>query len=443
MGGNWTNTGFNQNVATTVSSINVPNSDNSQGLFATYRVVDIILDSSSDRWDEFGQWNGIGTIFIQPIYNNNNRNINPTKNQFAFPLFPNIKCYPLKNELVTVLQLANTGIQTDISQTANYYLPPINLWNSQIHNALPDQNQINEQPNTINDYNNAFLSASVRQVTDNTTDINLGETFKESNVLKNYPLLPYEGDIIYEGRFGNSIRLGSTVSTTNSDDFIFNEWSLEGENGDPITIIRNGQGDNSNNVENNTNSWVPTLEKINEDKSSIYLTSNQNIPLFLSSKINNSYGPNQSQVPSVQSYLDSQIILTSGQLTFNSKKDNIILSSNKSIHLSANTTLNFDAANQITLAAPKVYLGSSFGSEGIQLQSAVLGEELTQALLTFIQSIELAAEAMTNNIAIEGPVATLTAAGPVLKSACTNFKDTLNSKSILSNQVFVNKGSKR
>jgi hypothetical protein len=120
-----------------------------------------------------------------------------------------------------------------------------------------------------------------------------------------------------------------------------------------------------------------------------------------------------------------------------------MLSSNKSIHLSANTTLNFDAKNQITLVAPKLYLGSAFGSEGIQLQSAVLGEELTQALLTFIQAVETAAEAMINNIAIEGPVATLTSAGPILKSACTNLKNTLNNKSILSNQVFINKGTKR
>ncbi len=79
----------------------------------------------------------------------------------------------------------------------------------------------------------------------------------------------------------------------------------------------------------------------------------------------------------------------------------------------------------------------------MQLQSAVLGEELTQALLTFIQAVETAAEAMSTNVAVVGPVATLTAAGPILKTACTNFKSTLNNKSILSNQVFVNKGTKR
>jgi hypothetical protein len=435
MGQNWSNTGMNQVVGVSTPIVNIPSSGNSQNLLATYRVVDIILDDSSDRWNEFGQWNGIGTIFIEPIYNNNNYPTGLDKRQPAYPLFPNIKHYPLKNELVTVLQLANTGIETDLSQTANYYLPPINIWNNQIHNAIPDQKQQTEESDTINDYENAFLGSSTRQVTDNTTDINLGKTFKESNVLKNYPLLSYEGDIIYEGRFGNSIRLGSTVNNASNS----NEWSLEGENGNPITIIKNGQGDGDVNVEESTSSWIPTLEKINQDKSSIYLTSNQKIPLFLASNIVDSYG-STSTAPNVQSYLNSQVILNAGQLVFNSKNDNIILSSNKSIHLSANTTLNFDAAKQITLAAPKVYLGSSFGSEGAQLQSVVLGEELNQALLTFTQAIEAAAEGMIYAVAIEGPISSVQSAGHLLKSACTNFKNTLNNKVILSNQVFVNKG---
>ncbi len=267
--------------------------------------------------------------------------------------------------------------------------------------------------------------------------------FNENNVLNNYPLLPYEGDIIYEGRYSNSIRLGSTVD---NDKVYSNLWSSgadEEDFGSPIMILRNGQSNIGRNILDSTEPWVPTLENINTDKSSIYLTAGQQIPLVLSSDKSDSYASNTNNVPTVQYYPGDQILLNSGQLVFNSKDDNIVLSSNKSIHLSANTTLNFDAINQITLAAPKVYLGSSFGTEGIQLQSAVLGEELTQALLTFIQAVEAAAEAMTTNTAIIGPVATLTTAGPILKSACTNLKNTLNNKSILSNQVFVNKGSKR
>jgi len=398
------------------------------------RVRDIILDDSNpDLFDKFGGWNGIGTIFIEPtIQPNRKDNITLIP---AYPAFPNIKQYPLINELVPIIYLADPNVTKNTSAISAYYLPPINAWNSQVHNAVPSTDIT---PELENKEYPLVEAGSVRRITDQDTDIELGKTFKENNVLNNYPLLPYEGDILYEGRFGNSIRFGSTVNNT----VYPNDWSKAGKEGSPITIIRNGQGDVSKNIENNTNSWVPTLENINTDKSSIYLTANQQIPLVLASNIISSYGFINA-APSVQSYLGDQILLNSGQLVFNSKKDNIVLSSNKSIHLSANTTLNFDAKNQIILAAPKVYLGSSFGSEGMQLQSAVLGEELTQALLTFIQAVETAAEAMSTNVAVVGPVATLTAAGPILKTACTNFKSTLNNKSILSNQVFVNKGTKR
>jgi len=368
------------------------------------RVRDIILDDTHDRFDEFGGWNSIGTIFIEPTLQPVFSDVIPLIP--AYPAFPNIKQYPLINEIVPIIYLADPNVTENTSAVAAYY-------------------------------------GSVRRITDQDTSIELGNYFNENNVLNNYPLLPYEGDIIYEGRYSNSIRLGSTVD---NDKVYSNLWSSgadEEDFGSPIMILRNGQSNIGRNILDSTEPWVPTLENINTDKSSIYLTAGQQIPLVLSSDKSDSYASNTNNVPTVQYYPGDQILLNSGQLVFNSKDDNIVLSSNKSIHLSANTTLNFDAINQITLAAPKVYLGSSFGTEGIQLQSAVLGEELTQALLTFIQAVEAAAEAMTTNTAIIGPVATLTTAGPILKSACTNLKNTLNNKSILSNQVFVNKGSKR
>jgi hypothetical protein len=396
------------------------------------RVRDIILDDSNpELFDKFGGWNGIGTIFIEPTLQPNRKDeitLIP-----AYPAFPNIKQYPLINELVPIIYLADPNVTENTSAVSAYYLPPINAWNSQVHNAVPSTNIT---PELENKEYPLVEAGSVRRITDQDTDIELGKTFKENNVLNNYPLLPYEGDILYEGRFGNSIRFGSTVNNA----VYPNDWSKAGREGSPITIIRNGQGDVSKNIEDNTNSWVPILENINIDKSSIYLTANQQIPLILSSNIPESYGKNSNQVPNVQSYLGDQILLNSGQLAFNSKKNDIILSSNKSIHLSANTTLNFDSPQQITLSAPKVYLGSSFGDEGVQLQSAVLGEELNQALLTFTQAIEAAAEGMIYAVAITGPVSSVQSAGHLLKTACNNFKKTLNNKSILSNQVFINKG---
>ena len=105
------------------------------------------------------------------------------------------------------------------------------------------------------------------------TGVNLGKYFQEALNIK--PLLPYEGDYIIEGRFGNSIRLGSTNIGEDIPDENNNNWSSTGNTGDPITIIRNGQ---SNELDDK--GWVPTIEDINDDLTSLYLTSNQQLSNF-------------------------------------------------------------------------------------------------------------------------------------------------------------------
>ena len=96
----------------------------------------------------------------------------------------------------------------------------------------------------------------------------LGRTFIENEKIKT--LRPFEGDIILESRFGQSIRFGSTVKGLKA----LNSWSEAGLTGDPITIIRNGQGQPTD-----TDPFAATIEDINKDDSSIYLTSSQKIVL--------------------------------------------------------------------------------------------------------------------------------------------------------------------
>ena len=131
-------------------------------------------------------------------------------------------------------------------------------------------------------------------------------TFKERDNI--HPLKPYMGDVIHQGRFGNSIRFSSTASPINT------EWSSTGKNGDPILILRNGQP--LNNLPNNP--WTPITENINEDPSSIYLTSYQSIPFTPSSE---NYRSFPSPPKSVQSYSNPQVIINSGRLVFNAKSD--------------------------------------------------------------------------------------------------------------------------
>ena len=120
-----------------------------------------------------------------------------------------------------------------------------------------------------------------------------------------HPLLPFTGDVIYEGRWGNSIRLGSTARYSVSSSL--NPWSNYGKNGEPITIIRNGQNVNSSDDEG----WTPITEDINFDSSSIYLTNDQQIPISVASKRYFSYTPSFKEIPiSPTQYVGNQIIIS-------------------------------------------------------------------------------------------------------------------------------------
>ena len=252
----------------TSGRVNTGASSVTDAVLTSVRVTDIILDENHPRWKSLGSWDSLGTIFYVGI----NETVSSKKKDFnniAKPLYPNIKNYPLKNEIVVILKAPNKNIYGLNQGTDTYYLPSINIWSHQHHNALPNKKDL-EDPNTQQDYKNTE-NGIVRRAGDGDSEIDLGNYFKEQLNVK--PLLPYEGDYIIEGRYGNSIRFGASVKDDVIPENNKNDWSQGDEEiGTPITIIRNGQSE-----ELDTKGWVPTIEDINRDDSSIYMTSNQRI----------------------------------------------------------------------------------------------------------------------------------------------------------------------
>ena len=424
--------GINETYSS-VSNYSSLNSSTSVPLINVARVKKIILDDSDQEiFRQFGEWNGIGTIFWSPISKKLDKDgvteYNPST--YALPLFPNIKHYPLINEIVYIVQLPTNDILTG-RPTNNgwYYFPPLNIWNSQFHNALPEEDNTANDSNQIGDYASSF-AGQVRRPEDNSTEINLGSTFDEQTGINNHPLLPYEGDVIYEGRWGNSIRFGSTVKNA----VIKNDWSSVGTNGDPITIIRNGQTSYA------SDSWVPETEDINRDASDIWLTTTQKIPITPSSNLTDSYA--KSKAPEdPREYSKNQIVLNSGRLTFNAKNDAIILGANSTIHLTANRSINFDTSGYIALTAPKVYLGSSQGEEEKDLQSVVLGDDLNLLLgeiAQYLNSLGSACAGAQDSLGV--PIISLVSVGaPPSFALNQRLQAVVNGKTLLSNKVKVSK----
>jgi|TARA_R110000782_G_scaffold80114_4_gene158776 hypothetical protein len=336
------------------------------------RVRAIILDETTypEAFKRFGDWSSIGIIFWNSI-TSPNPNPDDTAQNYAQPLFPNQKHYPLTNEIVYIIALPDSNNATQPNSTTFYYFQPISIWGNTHHNAIPNPFESTLPSSQQQDYQETEAGA-VRRVTDGGTEINLGQTFTEKLEIKT--LLPYEGDIIHEGRWGQSWRYGSTVNNAS----IPNPWSSAGANGDPIIILKNGQHDDG------TDPWVPQVEDINKDKSSVYLTSTQKIPIEAAST---NYKGYTSAPTTPNQFTGEQIILTSGRLLFNSKNDSILFSSSKTINLNSLEDVVIESPKTI-IQSKEIYFGDKSASEPVILGNKFLND--MSKLLTQIIALSTA-----------------------------------------------------
>ena len=387
-------------------SFNNPNSNFSAENIFTGRVRYCMLDDKTypNVFKNFGEWSSIGGIFFSKI-NAPNPNKDFSTDNFAKPLFPNNKTFPLINEIVYIIALPNSNIQSNVGSLDYYYFQPVNIWNSTHHNAIPDPiNNSSLPPSQQQDYQQTS-GGTVRRVTDGGTEIDLGKTFKEKINIKN--IQPFEGDIINEGRWGQSFRFGSTVNNS----AIPNPWSRTGNNGDPILILRNGQ------YSDGKDPWIPQVEDINKDISPIYATSTQNIPIQVSSKNYNSYN---NAPTSPDKFAGEQIILNSGRLLFNTKTDSILFSSKKTINLNSVEGVNVDSP-RFVVNSKNIFLGDKNATEPV-----ILGNTFLNDLRQLLTQLITLSTALQSPIGTPGPSApNLIIAGPA-QAMVINAQNMLN-----------------
>jgi hypothetical protein len=190
--------------------------------------------------------------------------------------------------------------------------------------------------------------------------------------------MPYMGDSLLEGRHGQSLRFGSTAKSQSE---ISNNWSAAGTNGDPITILRNGQP-----TDVSDRGWIPIVENISQDLSSIYLTSYQKIPFSIANENFVSY----TTPPTTPSqYANPQLIFNSGRVVINAKTDSVLISGQKSVGLSSNGSVNIESTNEINIASKLTRLGSKNAN-----QSVLRGDETVAYLKILITELQNMAEAL-------------------------------------------------
>ena len=360
-----------------------------RGRGITYgRVVDIILDEGKTeedkkKFDDGGGWAGVGAIFFKSVTDPVGDEESRTSGRKAFPYFPNYKNYPLIGEIVPIIFLPPPTIGIETTQdTIPYYFPPTNIWNTVHHNAFPYLPGL--PPSQQKTYEQS-QAGSFSKTANSSTQIQLGKTFVEKDNIRD--LLPFEGDVIMEGRWGNTLRLGSTVTSRE------NPWSSTGKCGDPIIILRNRQNQN-----NTTPIVQPEIEDINQEGSSVYLTSTQAIPIQTpTAEETHSSGKSSYHkfypTPPSRYNEGTQAIISGDRVIINAKTDHVIVDAGLTLSFNAQKGFNFDTPkNFVVKTGTTIRLGKEFaphplikGDKMVDLLDSLISE-LTK-FTTLFQSV--------------------------------------------------------
>ena len=384
-------------------------------------VVDIVLNNKSRVFNDNTEgYNSIGTITFDLIENNNK--ISPKDRMRAKPLFPNIICYPLIGEAVVVIKaIPQNPTNTNAGAFSYYYLPNINLFNTPSYNpsSFNDSERASIRLNskeTILPHNNVPVNSLTHDPTPtgNSLYIDTGKV---------RPTKVFTGDIIFQGRFGNNLRFSSTRPGSN------NSWSnptLNTRNGDPITIINNGIHDSEE------ASFIPFTENPTQDKSSIYLTSTQALPIN-QPKVN--FNASTEPPISLTGYDKPQILINSDRLVLTAKKDSAIIAAGQNINLFS-TNVGIDSKNEFSVNSNNIRLGNVNADEALMLGNTT-NDLLKKALTSLNQLVELLQDSKIFPGGIPAPNE------PVILQAVSTYSrineviGSLNSKSNLSKTTYT------
>ena len=337
------------------------------------RVVDIVIDAFHPEYDNYGASQAINGVFYREIGTGTSEET-ASDLKFAYQGNTNFKTLPIKGEVVELISAPSESERDNLPQKRKvYYKSTVALWNHPHHNAYPDTLQFGEGA------------------------ADFGPDFEEADDVN--PLQSFPGDVLIEGRQGQSIRFNGSKHEDNP-------WIDSSNNKKPITVISNGQKEAGNGLDN-------IIEDVNEDPSSIYLTSDHIVELTQANEKRDAW---DSEPEKADKYKGSQIILNGGRLYFNAKDESILMSATEAVGANAKT-INLDGEKYIALDAKKIYLGTDALNR--EDEPVLKGQTSTDWLDDFISQFETLIKGMATMppappAAIAKMIATANAIQPVL-----------------------------
>jgi hypothetical protein len=271
----------------------------------------------------------LGEILFRSIPQDRNLSINEL--QSAFPMNSAVMEFPLIGEQVMVYRTMGGLYYTSRVNTTNRVSDSISVPMS-ILASPPDSARINEEQ-----------SLKKLQISPPSPFAGAPDSFIRT--VKSRHVRAAKGDVLVQGRYGNTIRLGSNLFKNPTS-----------TNLSPNIILTAGQWANPVEVSTQKITLYSTyFENINHDRSSIWMVSDQEVPFIAATAA--SLAKNKCHLASsemrTQKYTGAQIFINSDRIILNSKASEISLFSATEINLSSIKSITVDTESNIFLRANK------------------------------------------------------------------------------------------
>jgi len=310
---------------------------------------------------------------------------------WIMPLENNFTTYPLLNEVVHVVKILDKYYYTNKINVKNWSNSSADFryeqsYGKKLENVSYSGGKL-DGPKSKLDSKEDVESVSYRGI--------LGNYFWFNSRIRN--LRRFEGDSIFESRFGQSIRMGAYDDTRLNDKGAYTDYK-SGENntyggGNPMILIRNRQRPLAQNKKqslhpllneisdissslNEKNVGGYMIEDINNDGSSIHITSGLTVSKFRTTCYKKYFSLDKSEeqlkfIPSGSTKFETpilngdQIVIHSDRLIFSSRFEETMHFSKKRYMITTDSEYIVDAHDQIVLTtnqktvinSPAIYLG--------------------------------------------------------------------------------------
>lgn len=321
----------------------------------------------------------------------NEKNIN-----IAFPFDRNNQSIPVETESVYITRIGKQYYYSKLNHNnaVNYNTNPHILSRVKTTDeSEPGVNKSNEYNETVNTgiSNNSIANQKSKK----TQQGFQGNYFKRD--AKYHQLSIREGDTLFQGRFGNSIRLSGYLHDNKTDGIAY-----------PAFIIRNGE-----NTDNKAKKIYDIVdEDVNNDGSSIHITSGEYISKY-QPVVDFSDGYKYPSEPK-----GDQIVVNSDRVTISSKADSIFLYGNKNLSLFANNVVTIDSNGIDFTSRDSIFFTTKggknmvFGVENGKImlgsgnvdQQMILGNKLVNLIGQLIDAINQMQIATPSGPSAPGPI---------------------------------------